>query len=1189
MPQTPSRAGPSPVPRRRRGPARPALTLDHLEARRLLASFAGLGAPALLSGATNDAEADVNAISADGSTVVGDVVDVPGGFGARWNTADGSLSFLSPTGSAQATATDVSADGSAIALVSSQQAPYLWTSQTGQLQPIPLPHSSFPNNDVTLADRLYISGDGSTVTGVEQSSGVFRWTAAGGTSIVMPGAVYTQSGVTYTVGGVTYAGISSFVGASADGGAVAGSLYTSYSGGHESFRWQNGAISLLQDGPNSLYNPGSISPDGSVVIGVQETFSGQTETLQGFLWGPGGVTNFGPVTTQSQPLPGQPPSALQFFEPVAASNGAATIVGWQEGFDSSGYVEATIWDATNGLRKLQDVLDADGLGAALEGWHLTRATAITPDGSTIAGIGIDPKGLQEPWVARLTSLPDIAMTGVTLPAKGSVGFTYNVSGNPGPVVFGLYASANPTIYPLTNVQLIGGQVISVAADASGSGTFTLPDTFTTDPSRPYLVVVADPDTDALPHGLIAESNENNNVAALALPDIGMLGARVVSPTSVSFTYSVTGNPGSVTFGVYQSATTTFDPATATPLGTQAIDVTPAASAGGSITLANPIPGDATRPYILVVADPANVILESNEGNNVASAAYVASTIALVITPNTSNFGQSVTMTATVSGKAPGGATPSGTVAFVTSTELILGTATLKNGVATLKTKALPGGIHPDVIYASYSGDATFAPSTVTVNQVVFPAFTTTTLAASANPSILGQSVTFTATVAAIAPGSGTPDGTVTFKDGTATLGTATLAGGKATFKTPGLAAGAHSITAAYGGDAVILIGFADFSASTSAALTDAVLKATTTAAAPSTTTPVRGQAVTLYAAVTVLPPGVGTPTGTVTFKDGSTVLGTGTLATVNGTPFATFTTSALALGAHAITAAYGGDALDAASMSAAVTVTVGPDATKTIAAPSAATPVRGQALILYAVVAPLAPGSGTPTGTVTFKYGTAVLATEPLVTVNGTTYAQLATPPMGLGTYTFTTAYSGDSGDLTSVGTMTFTVGPDATKVVAWPSISAPAPGQPVTLYAAVADVPPGAGTPTGTVTFKYGSTALVTVPLVAANGLVYASWTTPPLGAASYTFTAVYNGDPGDLPGTGTITFAVGAAAPALSGLALPAASAVAAVIPQAAPIPSPAPAPGPPPPRRPVVQAKPTPAWLAALDEIVAESPRA
>ena len=78
--------------------------------------------------------------------------------------------------------------------------------------------------------------------------------------------------------------------------------------------------------------------------------------------------------------------------------------------------------------------------------------------------------------------------------------------------------------------------------------------------------------------------------------------------------------------------------------------------------------------------------------------------------------------------------------------------------------------------------------------------TTSVVTSATNPSVFGQSVTFTATVTAVAPGSGTPTGSITFLDGSTTLGTATLSGGKATFKTTALAAGPHTITVSYSGD-----------------------------------------------------------------------------------------------------------------------------------------------------------------------------------------------------------------------------------------------------------------------------------------------------------------------------------------------------------------------------------------------------
>ena len=106
-------------------------------------------------------------------------------------------------------------------------------------------------------------------------------------------------------------------------------------------------------------------------------------------------------------------------------------------------------------------------------------------------------------------------------------------------------------------------------------------------------------------------------------------------------------------------------------------------------------------------------------------------------------------------------------------------------------------------YASSCADAidpnysiSYMAGTVTVNA----AATTTVVISSLNPSTSGQSVTLTAAVTSTAPGSGVPTGTVTFNDGSATLGSGTLLAGTATYTTTSLANGSHSITAVYNSD-----------------------------------------------------------------------------------------------------------------------------------------------------------------------------------------------------------------------------------------------------------------------------------------------------------------------------------------------------------------------------------------------------
>ncbi|WP_137934850.1 Ig-like domain repeat protein [Mesorhizobium comanense] len=209
------------------------------------------------------------------------------------------------------------------------------------------------------------------------------------------------------------------------------------------------------------------------------------------------------------------------------------------------------------------------------------------------------------------------------------------------------------------------------------------------------------------------------------------------------------------------------------------------------------------------------------------------------------------------------------------------------------------------INADQAGDANWnAASQIQQSFAVGQATPTLAVSASDSNPVLGSPVTLTAELT----GSASPTGIVTFKDGSTMLGTGTISGTTATYSTSALAVGAHTITAEYAGDA-------NNAAATSAATTVTVGKATPAlGVSASDSNPVLGSSVTLTAMLT----GGASPSGTVTFKDGSTTLGTGT---ISGTA-ATYTTSALSIGAHTITAEYIGDADNAATTSAAVTVTV---------------------------------------------------------------------------------------------------------------------------------------------------------------------------------------------------------------------------------------------------------------------------
>jgi hypothetical protein len=156
-------------------------------------------------------------------------------------------------------------------------------------------------------------------------------------------------------------------------------------------------------------------------------------------------------------------------------------------------------------------------------------------------------------------------------------------------------------------------------------------------------------------------------------------------------------------------------------------------------------------------------------------------------------------------------------------------------------------------------------TTITVNPKLN---STTALTASLASSVYGQAVAFTATVSAILPEPRIPSGTVTFRDGGATIGTAGLnASGQAVFvKTTQLGADSHSLTAHYGGDGAFN------PSSTAAPLSHPVVKANTTLTIISDApdpSPLQ-QALTVQYQLSVAAPGDGAPSGVVTITDGVT-------------------------------------------------------------------------------------------------------------------------------------------------------------------------------------------------------------------------------------------------------------------------------------------------------------------------------
>lgn len=334
------------------------------------------------------------------------------------------------------------------------------------------------------------------------------------------------------------------------------------------------------------------------------------------------------------------------------------------------------------------------------------------------------------------------------------------------------------------------------------------------------------------------------------------------------------------------------------------------------------------PYVPTLIGPDGQVYTLNGGAMSAIGAISGVRIALTSsTPDVRSVvtGQSLTFTVAVTNTGMPGITPTGKVTLTDTTYavnspgvLTTTTTTLASnlpldatGHATYTSSALTADKH--FLTVNYSGDPNFSAGSASLVQFVHAGGSITTLASSSNPSIAGQLVTYTATVAAAPPGSGTPTGMVTFQDGSTVLAQVPVNGsGVASFSTTKLEPGSHTLTATYASDT----NFAAGSGSVVQVVKPFIHTTTTVSSAPNPS--VFGQSVTFTATVATNVSGMGIPVGTVTFKDGAITLGTKSLN--NGS--AGFTISTLSTGKHNITVVYGGSSNFLSSTSSVFVQTV---------------------------------------------------------------------------------------------------------------------------------------------------------------------------------------------------------------------------------------------------------------------------
>jgi uncharacterized repeat protein (TIGR01451 family) len=495
-----------------------------------------------------------------------------------------------------------------------------------------------------------------------------------------------------------------------------------------------------------------------------------------------------------------------------------------------------------------------------------------------------------------TSGPVFSTTTPAVGANGAVTASLASLASGSSATFALVAQvapATPTSSTITNTATVSS---------------TTPDlNVTNNSSNSSLTVTAAPASMTANAGTTPQSAVVSTAFASALAvTVKDAGNNPVSGVNVTFTA-----PGSGASGVFSSSTATITVAT-NASGVASAPFTANATVGGPYAVTAAAAGLTTVNFALTNTAGAASSMTANAGTTPQSA-IISTAFANPLAVTVKDAGNNPISGINVTFTAPG----SGASGVFSNSTATITVATNASGVASapFTANATVGG--PYTVTAAAAGLTTInfaltntagAANSMTANAgttpqsaVVSTAFANplaVTIKDAGNNPISGISVTF------IAPGSGASG---VFSNSTATITVATNVSGiaAAPFTANATAAGPYTVTAAAAGLTTVNFALTN---------TAVVKSATTTAVVSSLNPSSAGQTVTFTATVTGA-----SPTGSVTFRDGTTTLGT---ATLSATGKAALSTSALSVGSHAITAVYGGDAGNNAGTSAALTQTV---------------------------------------------------------------------------------------------------------------------------------------------------------------------------------------------------------------------------------------------------------------------------
>jgi hypothetical protein len=727
-------------------------------------------------------------------------------------------------------------------------------------------------------------------------------------------------------------------------------------------------VTVTTSGPSTYGSPVTI------IVAVPSGTTGTvTVTSGGVTLGTGTVSATGTVTITTSSLPAGSDTITASYGGDATNNpSTATTTQTVSKTNPTSTLTSSQNPSTTGTA----VTFTDTLPSGVTG------TVTFTSGTTVLGTSSVTNG-----VATLTTS--------TLPTGGDpITATYNGDTNNGDSIATLIQTVNkgaPTLTVTTSGPSTFGAPVTITSTlpVGTTGTVTLTSGTTTLGSGTVgangTVTIT---TTALPVGsdpiTASYSGDagNNPVTASATQPVSKAAPTVTLISSAN--PSTTNQPVTFTASVPISATGTVTYLDGTTvLGTGTIvngvaTLTTGLLAAGSHTVTASYSGDANNS----AATSAPLTQTVNKSTPVLPAPGVSS--------SSVDVGTAVTITETV----PAGVT--GPVSFYNG-GMLLGTAPIINGVATLVAPSLPVGT--DAITASTPADgnnnaATSPATTVTVSKTT-PVLTAPTVSAT-NPAA-GTPVTITQTLPTGATG------TVSFYDGGTLLGAAPVINGSATLTTSALPVGSAPLS-------TVTSPSATTNAATSPVTTINVTKGVGAVSLSSSANPAAyNQAITFTAVSNTGAAGV------VTFMESSTVLGVGA---INASGIATLTTSSLAIGSHSVTAVFAGDTNYSAATSAVLVQVVSKVPTAITLGQSSAMQLSTTGVTFTANVSGPTP---TPTGTVTFFDGETVLGTA-LLNTSGTATVSLSisgnaaffTNKLTAGSHQITAVYSGDASFLAS-------------------------------------------------------------------------------------------------------------------------------------------------------------------------------